>query len=57
VFTTSFGRGGVLGPFLAGLDKFFNVLTDWGVYLSPLAERYLASPSGILGLGDARRTA
>jgi hypothetical protein len=57
VSTTSFGRGGVLGPFLAGLDKFFNVLTDWGVYLSPLAERYLASPSGILGLGDARRTA
>jgi hypothetical protein len=19
-----------VGPFLAGLDKFFNVLTDWG---------------------------
>ena len=30
-----------LGPFLAGLDKFFNVLTDWGMYLSPLAEKYL----------------
>lgn len=30
-----------LGPFLAGLDKFFNLLTDWGMYLSPLAERYL----------------
>lgn len=28
-----------LGPFLAGLDKFFNVLTDWGMYLSPLAEK------------------
>ena len=27
-----------LGPFLAGLDKFFNLLTDWGMYLSPLAE-------------------
>jgi uncharacterized membrane protein YphA (DoxX/SURF4 family) len=26
-----------LGPFLAGLDKFFNLLTDWGMYLSPLA--------------------
>ena len=24
-----------LGPFLAGLDKFFNVLTDWNMYLSP----------------------
>ncbi len=26
-----------LGPFLAGLDKFFNILTDWTMYLSPLA--------------------
>lgn len=30
-----------LGPFLAGLDKFFNLLTDWGMYLSPLATRLL----------------
>ncbi len=30
-----------LGPFLAGLDKFFNILTDWGMYRSPLAERWL----------------
>ncbi len=29
------------GVFLAGLDKFFNVLTDWSMYLSPLAERLL----------------
>ncbi len=28
-----------LGPFLAGLDKFFNVLTDWTMYLNPLATR------------------
>ncbi len=28
-----------LGPFLAGLDKFFNVLADWSMYLSPLATR------------------
>jgi uncharacterized membrane protein YphA (DoxX/SURF4 family) len=27
------------GPFLAGLDKFFNVLTDWSMYLSPLVTR------------------
>ncbi len=26
-----------VGPFLAGLDKFFNLLTDWTLYLSPLA--------------------
>lgn len=28
-----------LGAFLAGLDKFFNLLTDWGMYLSPLATK------------------
>ena len=27
--------------FLAGLDKFFNLLTQWEMYLSPLAERLL----------------
>jgi uncharacterized membrane protein YphA (DoxX/SURF4 family) len=26
---------------LAGLDKFFNLLTDWTIYVSPLAERTL----------------
>lgn len=30
-----FGLG--LGAFLAGLDKFFNLLTNWEMYLSPLA--------------------
>jgi uncharacterized membrane protein YphA (DoxX/SURF4 family) len=29
------GLGGA--AFLAGLDKFFNVLADWTAYLSPLA--------------------
>jgi uncharacterized membrane protein YphA (DoxX/SURF4 family) len=29
------------GAFLAGLDKFFNILADWGMYLSPVAERML----------------
>ena len=28
-----------LAPFLAGLDKFFNLLTKWTMYLSPLALR------------------
>jgi len=27
--------------FLAGLDKFFNLLADWPAYLSPLAARLL----------------
>ena len=27
--------------FLAGLDKFFNLLTNWEMYLSPLAEGLL----------------
>lgn len=30
-----------VGPFLAGLDKFFNILTNWEMYLSPLAQRML----------------
>ena len=28
-----------LGAFLAGLDKFFGVLANWEMYLSPLATR------------------
>jgi uncharacterized membrane protein YphA (DoxX/SURF4 family) len=28
-------------PFLAGLDKFFNLLTNWEHYLSPLAQNLL----------------
>lgn len=30
-----------LAAFLAGLDKFFNLLTNWSLYLSPVAERFL----------------
>jgi hypothetical protein len=26
-----------VGPFLAGLDKYFNLLTNWTGYISPLA--------------------
>jgi uncharacterized membrane protein YphA (DoxX/SURF4 family) len=28
-----------VAPFLAGLDKFFNVLTNWTMYLNPLVLR------------------
>ncbi len=35
-----------VGPFLAGLDKFFNVLADWGMYLNPLVERLLPISGG-----------
>ena len=28
-----------LAPIIAGADKFFNILTDWTMYLSPLATR------------------
>jgi hypothetical protein len=34
-----------LGPFLAGLDKFFYRLTNWDQYLSPMALRMLGSHS------------
>jgi len=42
-----------LGPFLAGLDKFFNLLADWGMYLSPLVERWLhvSPPAFMRGVG------
>lgn len=30
-----------MGPLLAGLDKFFNLLTNWQMYLNPLAPRLL----------------
>jgi|SRR5438270_34474 len=28
-----------LGPIIAGADKFFNILADWSMYLSPIATR------------------
>ena len=28
-----------LGPIITGTDKFFNKLTDWTMYLSPLATK------------------
>ena len=34
-----FGIG--LTATLAGLDKFFNLLADWGTYVSPLAAQVL----------------
>ena len=35
------------GAFLAGLDKFFDLLTTWSMYLSPLAERLLPVSAGV----------
>jgi uncharacterized membrane protein YphA (DoxX/SURF4 family) len=28
-----------LGPILAGIDKYFNLLADWSMYLSPVATK------------------
>jgi uncharacterized membrane protein YphA (DoxX/SURF4 family) len=36
-----------LGALLAGVDKFFNILTDWSMYLSPLATRVLPISSAV----------
>ena len=30
-----------LGPIIAGIDKYFNILTDWSMYLSPLATKVM----------------
>ena len=35
-----------LGPFLAGLDKFFNLLANWEMYLSPLALKVVPLSAG-----------
>jgi DoxX len=35
-----------LAPFLAGLDKFFNLLTNWQMYLNPLALRSIPVSAG-----------
>ena len=38
-----------VGPFLAGLDKFFNILTDWTMYLNPLATKIVPlSPAAFM---------
>jgi uncharacterized membrane protein YphA (DoxX/SURF4 family) len=38
-----------LMAFLAGLDKFFNLLTNWEQYVSPLAQRMLPlSPTSLM---------
>ena len=31
----------IVAPILAGLDKFFHLLTDWDMYLAPFANRVL----------------
>ena len=36
---------------LAGLDKFFNILADWGSYLSPLALQVVPVPAGVVMAG------
>ena len=33
---------------LAGLDKFFNILTDWGHYVAPVAAQVIPIPVGVL---------
>lgn len=35
-----------LGPFLAGLDKFFDLLANWEMYLSPLALKVVPVSAG-----------
>jgi uncharacterized membrane protein YphA (DoxX/SURF4 family) len=35
-----------LGPFLAGLDKFFNLLANWEMYLSPVALKVVPVSAG-----------
>ena len=34
-----------LGPLIAGLDKFTNILVNWDKYLSPMAQQISISPA------------
>jgi hypothetical protein len=45
--------GFVIAPILAGLDKFFNYLTDWTQYLAPVVnEMFNVSPATfMMGVG------
>lgn len=38
----------VIAPIIAGLDKFFLFLTDWGKYLSPLALNIFDAPRQVM---------
>ncbi len=35
-----------VGPIITGIDKYFNKLTDWGMYLSPLATKVVPVSAG-----------
>jgi hypothetical protein len=37
-----------VGPIVAGIDKYFNKLADWGMYLSPVATRMIPINSATL---------
>ena len=42
-----------VGPILTGIDKYFNKLVDWGMYLSPLATKIVpvTTPGFMHGVG------
>jgi uncharacterized membrane protein YphA (DoxX/SURF4 family) len=40
-----------LVPIVAGLDKFFNLLTDWEQYLSPLVARVISANTFMHAVG------
>ena len=35
----------VVAPIVAGLDKFFNILTNWSMYLSPMVTNIIPLPA------------
>jgi uncharacterized membrane protein YphA (DoxX/SURF4 family) len=51
-WTLRIGLG--VGPIVAGIDKYFNFLTNWSMYLSPLATKIIpVSPSTFMHLVGA----
>ncbi|MGA8510034.1 MAG: hypothetical protein WB762_30865, partial [Candidatus Sulfotelmatobacter sp.] len=38
-----------VGPIITGIDKYFNKLADWGMYLSPLTTKVVpVSPTTLM---------
>lgn len=43
--------GFIVAPLIAGFDKFFNILVDWSIYLSPIVSNVIDAQSFLRMVG------
>ena len=43
--------GFVVAPVVAGADKFFNLLVDWGRYLAPFVKQFISGQTFMMAVG------